>query len=76
MIAKIFYDNGRIDIFDTDHLTDATLLRCCLLANWSLDLQDAREGSYLLLSPYWHSPSDDTVPAGPKGLPIACRHDG
>lgn len=76
MIAKVFYDDGRIDVFDTDHLTDASQMPGCLLANWSLDLQDAREGRYLLLSLYWYSPASAAKAAGPKGLPIARRRDG
>lgn len=76
MIAKVFYDDGRIDVFDTDHLTDAGQMSGCLLANWSLDLQDAREGRYLLLSLYWYAPAGSAKDAGPKGLLIARRRDG
>lgn len=75
MIAKVFYDDGRIDVFDADHLTDAAQIPGCLLANWSLDLQDAREGRYLLLSLYWYAPAGTAKGAGPKGLPIARRRD-
>lgn len=78
MIIKTYYDDGHTDTFDTDHLTDASVLPGNLLTNWSLDVQDA-EGDLktLVLSLYWHPVSTaGDMPVGPKGLPIARRRDG
>jgi uncharacterized C2H2 Zn-finger protein len=78
VILKTYYDTGHTDTFDSDHLTDASMLRGNLLTNWSLDIGDARGGAgCLLLSLYWYPATGiGETPVGPKGLPIARRRDG
>lgn len=78
MILKTYYDTGHTDTFDSDHLTDASMLRGNLLTNWSLDIGDARDGAgCLILSLYWYPVAGaGEMPDGPKGLPIARRREG
>jgi hypothetical protein len=78
MILKTYYDTGHTDTFDSDRLTDASMLRGNLLTNWSLDIGDARDGAgYLILSLYWYPVAGTgEMPDGPNGLPIARRREG
>ena len=77
MIVKTYYQDGRMDAFDTANLTDASMYCGNVVTNWSLDLSDdIREGSMLLLSMRWYPAPGQNAPAGPEGLPIARRHDG
>ena len=78
MILKTYYDTGHTDTFDSDHLTDASMLRGNLLTNWSLDIGDVHgDGGCLILSLYWYPVAGaGEMPDGPKGLPIARRREG
>jgi hypothetical protein len=78
VILKTYYDTGHTDTFDSDHLTDASALRGNMLTNWSLDVDDARDGmGCLILNLYWYPVTGaGEMPVGPKGLPIARRRDG
>ena len=77
MIVKTYYQDGRMDAFDTANLTDASMYRGNVITNWSLDLSGAtREGGMLLLSMRWYPTPGQDAPAGPEGLPIARRRDG
>lgn len=78
MILKTYYDTGHADTFDSDHLTDANMLRDNLLTNWSLDIGDVHgDGGCLILSLYWYPVAGaGEMPDGPKGLPIARRREG
>ena len=77
MIVKTYYRDGRMDVFDTVNLTDASMYCGNVAANWSLDLSGAMsEGGMLLLSMRWYPAPGQDAPAGPEGLPIARRRDG
>lgn len=78
MILKTYYDTGHTDTFDSDHLTDASMLRGNLLTNWSLDIGDVRgDDGCLILSLYWYPVTGvGEMPDGPKDLPIARRREG
>ena len=77
MIVRTYYLDGRTDAFDTANLTDASMYRGNVAANWSLDPSGAmREGGMLLLSMRWYPAPGQDAPAGPEGLPIARRRDG
>ena len=77
MIVKTYYRDGRMDVFDTANLTDASTYRGNVITNWSLDLSGAMsEGGMLLLSMRWYPAPGQDAPAGPEGLPIARRRDG
>ncbi|WP_417118829.1 hypothetical protein [Olsenella phocaeensis] len=77
MIVKTYYQDGRMDAFDTANLTDASMHRGNVVTDWSLDLPGAmREGGTLLLSMRWYPAPGQDAPAGPEGLPIARRRDG
>ena len=77
MIVKTYYQDGRMDAFDTANLTDASMHRGNVVTDWSLDLSGAmREGGMLLLSMRWYPAPGQDAPAGPEGLPIARRRDG
>ena len=77
MIVKTYYRDGRMDVFDTANLTDASMYRGSVVTNWSLDLSGAMsEDGMLLLSMRWYPAPGQDAPAGPEGLPIARRRDG
>ncbi|WP_072500635.1 hypothetical protein [Olsenella phocaeensis] len=77
MIVKAYCRDGRMDVFDTANLTDASVYRGNIVTNWSLDLSGAmREGGMLLLSMRWYPAPGQDAPAEPEGLPIARRRDG
>ncbi|MDP9860694.1 hypothetical protein J2S71_002390 [Olsenella profusa DSM 13989] len=77
MIVKTYYQDGRMDAFDTANLTDASMYRGNVVTNWSLDISGAmREGGVLILSMRWYPAPGQDAPAGPEGLPIAHRRDG
>lgn len=40
MIVKAYYSGGRIDVFDTDRMTDGVPQSGNLLTNYTLDLSD------------------------------------
>ena len=76
MIVKTYYTGGHMDVFDTDHMTEALPQKGNLLTNYSIDLAD-REGEAIWLSCYYYETTEEyknTV--GPKGLPVARRRDG
>ncbi|WP_282742566.1 hypothetical protein [Olsenella uli] len=65
MIVKTYYQDGRMDAFDTANLTDASVYRGNVVTNWSLDLSGAmREGGILLLSMRWYPRLVRTRPSG------------
>lgn len=76
MIVKTYYDNGHVDVFDTDRKTENLPQSGNLLTNYSLDI-DKVKGGRLWMSSYYYEANDqyrDTV--GPSGLPVARRRDG
>lgn len=76
MIVKAYYSGGRIDVFDTDRMTDGTPQPGNLLTNYTLDLADVN-GESLWLSSYYYEAADAYKDEpGPKGLPVARRRDG
>ena len=76
MIVKAYYP-GRIEVFDTDHFTEALPCRGNLLTNYVLDISPALSGGDIWLRAYWHETAESyrgTV--DDAGLPIARRRDG
>lgn len=73
MIVKSYYEGGRIDVFDTDHMTEALPQKGNLLTNYSLVRQD---DSVWLTSYYYETSEAFRDTAGPEGPPVARRRDG
>lgn len=76
MIIKAYYSSGRIDVFDTDRMTDGIPQPGNLLTNYSLDLADMNGESLWLCSYYYEVAEAYKEEPGPKGLPVARRRDG
>lgn len=76
MIVKAYYSGGRIDVFDTDRMTDGTPQPGTLLTNYALDLADVNGESLWLCSYYYEAADAYKEESGPKGLPVARRRDG
>lgn len=76
MIAKAYYSGGRIDVFDTDRMTDGVPQCGNLLTNYTLDLADVNGESLWLCSYYYEAAEAYKEELGPKGLPVARRRDG
>lgn len=76
MIIKAYYSGGRIDVFDTDRLTDGIPQSGNLLTNYSFDLADVNGESLWLCSYYYEAADAYKDELGPKGLPVARRRDG
>lgn len=76
MIIKAYYSGGRIDVFDTDRMTDGIPQPGNLLTNYSLDLADVNGESLWLCTYYYEAAEAYKDELGPKGLPIARRRDG
>lgn len=76
MIIKVYYAGGRIDVFDTDRMTDGVPQSGNLLTNYTLDLADVNGESLWLCSYYYEAAQAYKDEAGPKGLPVARRRDG
>lgn len=76
MIVKAYYSGGRIDVFETDRMTDGIPQPGNLLTNYSLDLSDVNGESLWLCSYYYEAAQAYKDEAGPKGLPVARRRDG
>lgn len=76
MIVKAYYAGGRIDVFDTDRMTDGIPQPRNLLTNYALDLADVNGESLWLCSYYYEAADTYKEELGPKGLPIARRRDG
>lgn len=76
MIVKAYYSGGRIDVFDTDRMTDGILQPGNLLTNYALDLADVNGESLWLCSYYYEAADAYKGEMGPKGLPVARRRDG
>lgn len=76
MIVKAYYSGGRIDVFDTDRMTDGIPQPGNLLTNYSLDLADVNGESLWLCSYYYEAAEAYKEEPGPKGLPVARRRDG
>lgn len=76
MIVKAYYSGGRIDVFDTDRMTDGIPQPGNLLTNYTLDLADVNGESLWLCSYYYEAADAYKEELGPKGLPVARRRDG
>lgn len=76
MIVKAYYAGGRIDVFDTDRMTDGIPQPGNLLTNYALDLSDVNGESLWLCSYYYEAAQAYKEEKGPKGLPVARRRDG
>lgn len=76
MIIKVYYAGGRIDVFDTDRMTDGVPQPGNLLTNYTLDLSDVNGESLWLCSYYYEAAQAYKEESGPKGLPVARRRDG
>lgn len=76
MIVKAYYSGGRIDVFDTDRMTDGVPQPGNLLTNYTLDLSDVNGESLWLCSYYYEAAQAYKDERGPKGLPVARRRDG
>ena len=76
MIVKAYYSGGRIDVFDTDRMTDGVPQPGNLLTNYTLDLSDVNGESLWLCSYYYEAAQAYKDEKGPKGLPVARRLDG
>lgn len=76
-IVKAYYPDGIVDVFDTDHFTEALPMRGNLLTNYVLDWAGALKGEGVWVRMYWHEAADsyrDVLDAA--GLPVARRRDG
>ncbi|MDN4508606.1 hypothetical protein [Gordonibacter sp. RACS_AR49] len=76
MILKAYYEGGRIDVFDTDHLVDGVPQSGNLLTNYTLDLADVNGESLWLRSYYYEASAAYKEESGPTGFPVARRRDG
>lgn len=76
MIIKAYYAGGRIDVFDTDRMTDGIPQPGNLLTNYTLDLADVNGESLWLCSYYYEAADAYKDELGPKGLPVTRRRDG
>lgn len=76
MIVKAYYTGGRIDVFDTDRMTDGVPQPGNMLTNYALDLSDVNGESLWLCSYYYEAAQAYKDEKGPKGLPVARRRDG
>lgn len=76
MIIKAYYSGGRIDVFDTDRMTDGIPQPGNLLTNYSLDLADVNGESLWLCTYYYEAADAYKDELGLKGLPVARRRDG
>lgn len=76
MIIKAYYAGGRIDVFDTDRMTDGIPQPGNLLTNYTLDLSDVGEECLWLRSYYYEAADAYKDEPGPTGLPMARRRDG
>ena len=76
MIVKAYYSGGRIDVFDTDRMTDGIPQPGNLLTNYTLDLADVNGESLWLCSYYSEAADAYKDELGPKELPVARRRDG
>lgn len=69
MIIKAYYAGGRIDVFDTDRMTDGIPQPGNLLTNYTLDLSDVGEECLWLRSYYYEAADaykDEPGPTGPS----------
>ena len=76
MIVKAYYEGGRVDIFDTDHMTETLPHRGNRLTNYSVDLCDTKTGCIWLSAYYYEARETYRETVGPKELPVARRRDG
>lgn len=76
MIVKAYYSGGRIDVFDTDRMTDGVPQPGNLLTNYALDLSDVNGESLWLCSYYYEAAQAYKDEKGPKDLPVTRRRDG
>ncbi|WP_302234144.1 hypothetical protein [uncultured Adlercreutzia sp.] len=76
MIVKAYYSGGRIDVFDTDRMTDGVPQPGNLLTNYTLDLSDVNGESLWLCSYYYEAAQAYKDERGQKDLPVARRRDG
>lgn len=76
MIVKAYYSGGRIDVFDTDRMTEGAPQPGNLLTNYTLDLSDVNGESLWLCSYYYEASQAYRDEKGPKDIPVARRRDG
>lgn len=76
MIIKAYYARGRIDVFDTDRMTDRIPQPGNLLTNYTLELADVGEECLWLRSYYYEAADAYKDEIGPARLPVARRRDG
>lgn len=76
MIVKAYYEGGRIDVFDTDHLVDGVPQPGNLLTNYTLDLADVGGESLWLRSYYYEAAAAYKGEPSPTRLPVARRRNG
>ena len=76
MKIKAYYAGGRIDVFDTDCMTDGIPQPGNLLTNYTLDLSDVGEECLWLRSYYYEAVDAYKDEKSPTGLPVARRRDG
>jgi hypothetical protein len=76
MVVKTYYSTGRVDVFDSQTMTDTTVFPGNVLTNYALDIRDARHGSSLWLDIYYYElDRGGNAANGPRGLPVAPRRD-
>lgn len=76
MVVRIYYSSGKVDVFDTQTMTDSSVFPGNVLTNYALDMRDANGGRALWLDIYYYEiPNSSDVPNGPRGIPAAVRRD-
>ena len=76
MIVKTYYSTGRLDVFDTTAMADATVIPGNLMANWTLRLKDLDEEQALWMTMFWYEAVPLEKTAEYAGLPIARLREG
>ncbi|MGI6536542.1 MAG: hypothetical protein ACOX12_09130 [Eggerthellaceae bacterium] len=67
MVVKTYYSTGRVDVFDSQTMTDTTVFPGNVLTNYALDIRDARQGSSLWLDIYYYEIDRTAVPKTARG---------
>lgn len=77
MVVKTYYSTGKVDVFDTQTMTDSSVFPGNVLTNYALDMRDAEGGRALWLDIYYYEiPNGSEALNGPRGIPAAIRRDG
>lgn len=75
MKVKLFYDNGRFDIFETESHVDK-VFRNNVITDYAFDLTE-RDGRELWMTIYYQEASEEfKQDIGPTGVPVSHRRDG